>query len=412
MSTNTKDVGERSNISLHSCTFGPSPVYVDNHSYALVEVEKRGADKEATGCFSPNITYEVVMLYLNLCKQCQMKHSAPKKGIVVKPMISSELNSRCQVDLIDLQSNSDGEYKFIMVYQDHLTKFVQLRPLKTKRAEEVAYHVLPIFLTFGAPAILQSDNGREFSNQVISEICAMWKDVKIVHGKLRHSQTQGSVERANQDIQNMLTAWMNDNNTNKWSEGLPFVQFAKNTTYREGIRQSPYEAMFGIKAKRGIASSFETEEQLEGIANTFETEEQLEKTGNTSEKNLNGGLTENQTPKKNIEEDLQFTTSSHQVKLANKNGTLYKLANENGTLKQLYTRNQFEICKEKLLSIDKISFQEISLRETAAANSRSGRQGYTRCHCKRKCSTNKCSCKSKGLLCNSKCHNSLSCCNK
>ncbi|XP_055931953.1 uncharacterized protein LOC129962237 [Argiope bruennichi] len=90
----------------------------------------------------------------------------------------------------------------------------------------------------------------------------------------------------------------------------------------------------------------------------------------------------------------------------------FKLANENGTLKQLYTRNQFEICKEKLLSIDKISFQEILLREAAKANSRSRGQGYTRCHCKRKCSANKCSCKSKGLLCNSKCHNSLSCCNK
>ncbi|GFT89138.1 KRAB-A domain-containing protein 2 [Nephila pilipes] len=90
----------------------------------------------------------------------------------------------------------------------------------------------------------------------------------------------------------------------------------------------------------------------------------------------------------------------------------YKLANENGTLKQLYTRNQFEICKDKLLSIHKISFQEISLREAAVANSRSGGQAYTHCHCKRKCSTNKCSCKSKGLLFNSKCHNSLSCCNK
>ncbi|GFT04119.1 KRAB-A domain-containing protein 2 [Trichonephila clavipes] len=84
----------------------------------------------------------------------------------------------------------------------------------------------------------------------------MWTDVKIVHGKPHHSHTQGSVERANQDIQNMLTAWMNDNDTNKWSEGLPFVQFANSTTYHERIRQSPYEAMFGVKAKRGIASSF------------------------------------------------------------------------------------------------------------------------------------------------------------
>jgi hypothetical protein len=83
----------------------------------------------------------------------------------------------------------------------------------------------------------------------------MWKDVKIVHGKPRHSQTQGSVEKANQDIQNMLTAWMQDNDSNKWSEGLPFIQFAKNTTYHEGIRQSPYEALFVVKPKRGIVIS-------------------------------------------------------------------------------------------------------------------------------------------------------------
>ncbi|GFU78145.1 KRAB-A domain-containing protein 2 [Trichonephila clavipes] len=205
-----------------------------------------------------------------------MKHSAPKKDVIVNPMISSELNSRCQVDLIDLPSNRDGEYKFMMVYQNYLTKFVQLRPLKTKKAEEEAYLILPIFLTFGAPVILESDNGREFSNQAISEICSMWKDVKVIHGKPRHSQTQGSVKRVNQDIHNMLTAWMNDNDTNKWSEGFPFLQFA----------------MFGVKAKE--ASSFlpneqianiKTEEQLEEIANTFETEEQLEETGNTFEKN-------------------------------------------------------------------------------------------------------------------------------
>ncbi|GFX29761.1 KRAB-A domain-containing protein 2 [Trichonephila clavipes] len=128
-----------------------------------------------------------------------------------------------------------------MVYQDHLTKFVQLRLMKTKRALETAYHVLSIFLTFGAPAILQSDNGREFSNQFISEICTMWKDIKMVHGKPRHSQTQGSVKRANQDIQN---AWMNDNYTNKCQQ----------------------------------IASIEIEEQLEEIAKTFETEEQLEET--------------------------------------------------------------------------------------------------------------------------------------
>lgn len=92
-----------------------------------------------------------------------------------------------------------------MVYQDHLTKFVQLRALKSKRAEEVAYHLLDVFTIFGAPCILHSDNGREFANKVIEEVCKMWNEskivlnsTKIVHGKPRHSQSQGSVERANQ----------------------------------------------------------------------------------------------------------------------------------------------------------------------------------------------------------------------
>ncbi|XP_060873880.1 KRAB-A domain-containing protein 2-like [Metopolophium dirhodum] len=169
----------------------------------------------------------------SLCVQCQTKQKVPKKGIVIKPIISRELNSRCQVAFVDMQTCKDGEFKCILNYQDHLTKCIQLRPLKSKTAEEVAHHLLNIFLIFGAPNILHSDNEREFVNKVISELCSMWDGVKIVHGKPRHSQTQGSIERTNQDFQNILRAMMEDNDTTKWSEALPFVQFAKNTTYHQ-----------------------------------------------------------------------------------------------------------------------------------------------------------------------------------
>ncbi|KAF8794000.1 KRAB-A domain-containing protein 2 [Argiope bruennichi] len=40
-----------------------------------------------------NITDEVVMLYLNLCKQCQMKHSAPKKETLGR-ISEKEANSK------------------------------------------------------------------------------------------------------------------------------------------------------------------------------------------------------------------------------------------------------------------------------------------------------------------------------
>jgi len=56
----------------------------------------------------------------------------------------------------------------------------------------------------------------------------MWEDLKIVHGKPRHSPSQGSVERANQDVENILATWLQDNKTKKWSEGLKFVHLIKN----------------------------------------------------------------------------------------------------------------------------------------------------------------------------------------
>ncbi|KAK4293673.1 hypothetical protein Pmani_033644 [Petrolisthes manimaculis] len=115
--------------------------------------------------------------------------------------------------------------KWIMVYQDHLTKFCILRALTSKRAAEVAFHLLDIFLLFGAPVILQSDNGSEFTSQVITELKEVWPKLTLVHGKPRHPQSQGSVERANGDIKYMLVEWMAYNDSQDWPTGIKFVQF-------------------------------------------------------------------------------------------------------------------------------------------------------------------------------------------
>ena len=183
-----------------------------------------------------NITQEHISLYLSICTSCLNKSSVPKKGVVVMPMVFRDMNSRGQVDLIDMQSQADGEFKWILVYQDHLTKFVQLRATQPKRAAEVAYHLLDIFCIFSVPALLQSDNGRECANSIITELAAMWNGLKIVHSKPRHSQSQGSVEPANRDIEDILFSWIEENCTSKWSEGLRFVQVRKNNALHHGLK--------------------------------------------------------------------------------------------------------------------------------------------------------------------------------
>jgi hypothetical protein len=74
----------------------------------------------------------------------------------------------------------------------------------------------------------------------------------IVHGRPRHPQSQGSVERANADIKEMIISWMNDNDATKWSEGLRVVQFQKNRSHHRVIDQPPYKDLFGADPQIGL----------------------------------------------------------------------------------------------------------------------------------------------------------------
>lgn len=47
----------------------------------------------------------------------------------------------------------------------------------------------------------------------------MWPTCVIVRGRPRHPQTQGSIERGNQDVHPMVGKWMKKNNSTHWSVG-------------------------------------------------------------------------------------------------------------------------------------------------------------------------------------------------
>ena len=98
-----------------------------------------------------------------------------------KKVESSEKRFGCQANgfqcdefpstsLFDRYAKSGGwREQMDLVYQNHLTEFVQLRPVTSKRAPEIAYQLLDVLSIFDAPNILQSDNGREFVNSIIDE---------------------------------------------------------------------------------------------------------------------------------------------------------------------------------------------------------------------------------------------------
>ncbi len=94
----------------------------------------------------------------------------------LKPIESNEMWERVQIDLIDMRSEQYDGYQWIAHVMDHFSKFHILWPMKKKTGMEVVnglrLHVLPYF---GLPTILQSDNGLEFCNELVTNLVDDWR---------------------------------------------------------------------------------------------------------------------------------------------------------------------------------------------------------------------------------------------
>jgi hypothetical protein len=193
------------------------------------------------------ITEHMCRAFCASCPCAKGTYAKPKK---VHPGYNALKTTRClervQVDLIVLTSmrpDLNQGFQYILTVKDHFSGFVWLRPLKNKNVKNVNAHLLFIFGDNGAPMILQSDNGSEFKDMAmttkqfaawvkkaglpavknVNALChlmtsqssgvgeeledhfkATFPTTHMVFGRVKASSTQGSVERANQDVQRFL----------------------------------------------------------------------------------------------------------------------------------------------------------------------------------------------------------------
>lgn len=147
------------------------------------------------------ITQEEVRAYVNKCSTCAINTSIKEKTDMT-PVVSTEPWAHVQIDLIDFHEFADVNhgYSWLLTCVCIFSKFLVAVPMKTKEATVVAKHLInDVFKIPGPPRVLQSDNGKEFVAEVIKNICSIL-NIHIRHGRPRHPQSQGQVERLNQTI--------------------------------------------------------------------------------------------------------------------------------------------------------------------------------------------------------------------
>ncbi|KAJ2946678.1 hypothetical protein O0L34_g12737 [Tuta absoluta] len=197
------------------------------------------------------IPKKAIEIFLELCPKCGAKQLR-KKGFTrpVASQLSQDFYIRGQVDLIDFNKHPDGEFNYVMCYQDDATRFLPLRPLKTNHPNEVARELMKLFTSFGAPYVLQSRDGREFPAAVIEELATFWPECKLVHGT-----SKSEITDMRSDIEHNLVSWMKRNDSLNWSLGCFPVQYEINATFNRMLGRSPYKALFGRDPKAGLTDS-------------------------------------------------------------------------------------------------------------------------------------------------------------
>ena len=151
---------------------------------------------------------------------------------------------RVAMDLLDMSVTTSRGNRYVLVMVDCFTRWTEAFPLPDKTAQSVADAFFnQVVCRFGMPSVIHSDQGREFENRIMQELCLLGGAHKT-RTTPYHPESDGMVERFNRTLLMML-AMFAGKNRDDWEDLLPAVMMAYRSSVHESTGFSPYRLMFG-----------------------------------------------------------------------------------------------------------------------------------------------------------------------
>lgn len=200
----------------------------------------------------PSVTKDV-HAYVDGCDTCQRTKPLRGKpfGLLTPNDVPETFWDTISCDFITDLPRSRG-YDSIMVCVDRLSKMVRLIPCnKTISAEAAARKYRDhVWKDFGLPSRIISDRGPQF---VAAFMRALNKLLGITENfsTARRPQTDGQTERANQEIEIFLRAFVNTRQSD-WADWIACAEFALNNKINSSTGYSPFFLNYGRHPRRSL----------------------------------------------------------------------------------------------------------------------------------------------------------------
>lgn len=145
------------------------------------------------------------------------------------------------VDAMELEKA--GGHKYVLVVLCHFTRFTHLAPLRSLSSRDCEAVMEKLFLTFGRPDIIRTDNAKTFKSEMIAELLHRY-DIRAVDIPPYDSRSNSMVERAIQEVRRHLYAVREESGL-PWPQALPRVQFIMNRRAHTATGYAPADLLFG-----------------------------------------------------------------------------------------------------------------------------------------------------------------------
>lgn len=184
--------------------------------------------------------------FVRKCKTCQLsKHSRATKLPLEITSTSRQPFIRLNLDIVGPLPATEEGFKYLLTYQDDLTKFFGAIPMTNQDANTTAEHLEHVILRFGIPDVILTDLGGNFTSDLMARILK-FLGIKKYNCSPYHPLTNSSLERTHKILKNMLRAYTNEDKSdcNKFTQ---FAVFAINTTINRSIGRTPFEMLYGFQ---------------------------------------------------------------------------------------------------------------------------------------------------------------------
>lgn len=179
------------------------------------------------------------------CIPCQRHQKTRALEHKAKAIEIDGIFDQVGIDLVfGLPETEDG-YCGVFVYTEKLTKFPQVYPIKSKAMDEIVPKIWDCIALFGPPKVILTDQGKEFNNQLMTEL-VNWVGCEHRVTSAYNPRTNGQTERFNQTLMEALRKHAEGNPTN-WDKWIPYVLMAYRSRIHTVTKYSPFELMYGRK---------------------------------------------------------------------------------------------------------------------------------------------------------------------